>query len=81
MLEIEEIEKLSEEELKQICDIEYIKDKKCKDFKIITYQKKENYKMREEQIQYTARFICDNISDVRKFIEENKKYTKKLEKM
>lgn len=72
MIEIEEIEKLSEEELKQICDVEYTKDKKGKDFKIITYSQKENYKMSEEQIQDIAKFICDNIRDVRKFIEENK---------
>lgn len=72
MLEIEEIEKLSEEELKKICDVEYTKDKKGKDFKIITYPKKEDYKMSEQQIQDIARVICDNISDVRKFIEENK---------
>lgn len=72
MLKIEEIEKLSEEELKQVCDVEYTKDKKGKDFKIITYPKKENYKMSEEQIQCLARFIYDNIRDVYKFIEKNK---------
>lgn len=72
MLEIEEIEKLSEEELKKICDVEYTKDKKGKDFKIITYPKKEDYKLSKQQIQEIARVICDNISDVRKFIEENK---------
>lgn len=72
MLEIEEIEKLSKEELNQISDVSYTKDNKGKDFKIITYPKKENYKMSEKQIQYIAKFICDNISDVRKFIEETK---------
>ena len=72
MLKIEEIEKLSEEELKQVCDVEYTKDKKGKDFKIITYPKKENYKMSEEQIQCLARFIYDNIRDVYKFIVKNK---------
>ncbi len=72
MIEIEEIEKLSEEALKQICDVEYTKDKKGKDLKIITYPKKEKYKMSEEQIQDISKFICDNIRDVRKFIEENK---------
>ena len=72
MLKIEEIEKLSEEELKQVCDVEYTKDKKGKDFKIITYPKKENYKMSEEQIQCLARFFYDNIRDVYKFIEKNK---------
>ncbi len=72
MLEIEEIENLSEEELKQVCDVEYTKDKNGKDFKIITYPKKENYEMSEEQIQCLAKFIYDNISDVYKFIEKNK---------
>lgn len=81
MLEIEDIEKLSDEELKQYCDISYSKDPKGKEMKVISYPKAEDYKMRDEQIQSIARFICDNIGDVRKYIDDNKEeYEKWVEK-
>lgn len=76
-MEIEEIEKLSEEQLNKICDVSYTKDNKSRNFKIITYPKKEDYKMSEEQIQHIARFLCHNISDVHRYIEDNEENYKK----
>ena len=72
MLEIEDIEKMNEEELKQYCDISYTKDLKGKEMKVISYPKAENYKMSDEQIQSIARFICNNMVDIRKYIDEHK---------
>ncbi len=77
MLTIKEIEKLSEEKLKQVCDVSYTKDNKGKDFKIITYPKKENYHMSEEQMQNIAEFIYHNVGDVRKYTEEHQEDYKK----
>ena len=40
--------------------------------KVISYPKAENYKMSDEQIQSIARFICNNMVDIRKYIDEHK---------
>ena len=67
MLGIEEIEKLSDEELEKVCDVSYSKDPKGKEIKVIAYPK--DYEMSEEQVNYIANFMVDNLGEIRHYID------------